>query len=141
MPFARISLLRGRSPDDLRALSASLHQALVEAFDVPPDDRFQVIHQLEPGELIFDRHYLGGPRSDDFVLIQIAAGRPRSTAVKQAFYRRLVALLAAAPGLRPEDVMVIISTSGADEWSFGGGEAQMVAARDTRTEAGHAQQS
>uniref|UniRef100_UPI0013D2B134 tautomerase family protein n=1 Tax=Enterobacter hormaechei TaxID=158836 RepID=UPI0013D2B134 len=74
MPFARISLLKGKSPDYLGALSGGLHQALVEAFEVPHDDRFQVIHQLEPGELIFDRHYLSGPRSDDFVLIQITAG-------------------------------------------------------------------
>ncbi|MFX6759908.1 tautomerase family protein, partial [Acinetobacter baumannii] len=58
MPFARLSLLKGKAPDYLRALSDGLHQALVEAFEVPPDDRFQVIHQLEPGELIFDRHYL-----------------------------------------------------------------------------------
>ncbi|MBN8944166.1 MAG: tautomerase family protein [Rhizobiales bacterium] len=141
MPFARISLLKGKSPDYLGALSGGLHQALVEAFDVPQDDRFQVIHQLALGELIFDRHYLGGPRSDDFVLIQITAGRLRSTAVKQAFYRRLVTLLAEAPGLRPADVMVIISTTHADEWSFGGGEAQMVAASDARAEVGHAQRS
>ncbi|QCI63935.1 tautomerase family protein [Phreatobacter stygius] len=140
MPFARISLLKGKPPAYLGALSDGLHQALVEAFDVPRDDRFQVIHQLEPGELIFDRHYLGGPRSDDFVLIQITAGRPRSTEVKRAFYRRLVAVLAEAPGLRPEDVMVVITTGGADEWSFGSGEAQMVASTEAPAEAGHAQQ-
>ncbi|MES2069235.1 MAG: tautomerase family protein [Pseudomonadota bacterium] len=121
MPIARISLLKGKSPDYLRSLSASLHQALVEAFDVPPDDRFQMIHQHEPGELVFDRHYLGGPRSDDFVLICITAGRLRDTQTKQAFYRRLVELLAEAPGIRPEDVMVVINTTSADEWSFGAG--------------------
>jgi len=93
---------------------------------VPPDDRFQIIHQHEPGELVFDRHYLGGPRSDDFVLFQITAGRPRSTATKVAFYRRLVERLAEAPGLRPEDVMVVISTTQLDDWSFAGGVALMV---------------
>lgn len=126
MPFARISLLKGKSPDYLRALSDTVHRALVEAFDVPPDDRFQVVEQLEPGALIFDRNYLGGPRSDDYVLITITAGRPRSTAVKRAFYQRLVALLAEAPGLRPEDVMAVITTTERDGWSFGNGLAQMV---------------
>jgi len=121
MPYARISLLKGKSPQYVRALADHLHQAMVEAFDVPPADRFQVIHQLEPGELIFDRHYQGGPRSDDYVLIHITAGRPRSTAVKQAFYRRLVELLASAPGMRPEDVMVVITTSTMDDWSFSAG--------------------
>ncbi|TSD89447.1 tautomerase family protein [Mycobacterium sp. KBS0706] len=126
MPLTRISLVRGKSPEYLRALSDSLHRALVEAFEVPPDDRFQIIHQHEPGELVFDLHYLGGPRSDDFVLFQITAGRPRSTATKAAFYRRLVEGLAEVPGLRPEDVMVVISTTQLDDWSFAGGVASMI---------------
>jgi phenylpyruvate tautomerase PptA (4-oxalocrotonate tautomerase family) len=122
MPYSRISLLKGKSPDYLRALSNSLHSALVEAFNVPEKDRFQVIHQHEPYELIFDRDYEGGPRSDDFVLIAITAGKPRSTEMKQAFYRRLAERLAQAPGILPEDVMVVINTSLGDEWSFGSGK-------------------
>ena len=124
MPMSRISLLKGKSPDYLRALADSLHAAMVEAFNVPPTDRFQVIHQHEPNELIFDRDYEseGGARSDDFVLIAITAGKPRSTEVKQAFYRRLAERLAEAPGIRPEDVMVVINTSLGDEWSFGSGK-------------------
>jgi hypothetical protein len=121
MPFTRLSLLRGKSPDYLCSLSDNLHKALVDAFDVPPGDRFQAIDQYEPDELVFDRHYLGGPRSDDFVLIAITAGRPRSAAVKAAFYRRLVSLLATDPGVRPEDVMVIINTTQTEDWSFGSG--------------------
>lgn len=125
MPFARISLLNGKSPDYLRALSDSIQKALVETFNVPPADRFQMIHQHEPGELIFDRNYLAGPRSDDFVLISITTGKPRTTEMRKAFFRRTVELLQQSPGLRPEDVMIIISTSEPDEWSFGDGMAQM----------------
>lgn len=121
MPISRISLLKGKSPEYLQSLSNSLHQALVESFEVPPYDRFQMIHQHEPYELIFDRHYLGGPRSDDFVLICITAGKLRSTTTKHAFYQRLVSLLAEAPGIRPEDVMVVINTTNKDEWSFSAG--------------------
>ncbi|WP_097459397.1 tautomerase family protein [Mangrovitalea sediminis] len=123
MPFTRISLCSGKSPTYLNAVSDSLHRALVEAFDVPPDDRFQVIHQLAPEELVFDRHYLGGPRSDDFILFAVTAGRKRDARTRAAFYQRLVALLAEAPGVRPEDVMVVINTTEADEWSFASGRA------------------
>ncbi|ATU91040.1 tautomerase family protein [Phyllobacterium zundukense] len=128
MPFTRISLLEGKSPEYLKALTDSLHQAMVETFNVPATDRFQAIHQHRPGELIFDRNYLGGPRSDDFIVFSITTGKPRDTATKKAFYKRLVALLGAAPGVRPEDVMIIISTSSRDEWSFSNGEAQMLEA-------------
>ena len=126
MPLTRISLLRGKSPEYLGALSDSLHRALVEAFDVPADDRFQVFNPREPEELVFDRNYLGGPRSDDFTLFEITAGRPRSTETKKTFYRRLVALLAQSPGLRPEDVMAIITTTGRDDWSFANGVAPVI---------------
>lgn len=123
MPMSRISVLKGKSPGYLRALGDSLHAAMVEAFNVPPTDRFQLFHQHEANELIFDRDYAseGGPRSDDFVLIAITAGKPRSTQIKQAFYRRLVERLAEAPGINPRDVMVVITTTLGDEWSFSGG--------------------
>lgn len=126
MPYARISLLKGKSLEYRRALSDNLHRALVEAFDVPKADRFQVFHQLAPDEFVFDRHYLCGRRSDDYVLIAITAGRPRSTHTKKTFYQRLVELLEEAPGIRREDVMVVINTTDADEWSFGNGIASMV---------------
>ena len=84
-------------------------------------DRFQVIHQHEVGELIFDPDYLGGPRSHDFVLIAITAGRPRSIETKQHFYRNLVEKLVRTTGLNAEDGMVVITTTGSDDWSCGGG--------------------
>lgn len=123
MPMARISLLAGRDPAWLRTLSAQVHRALVDAFEVPADDCFQVIHQHAPGELVFDLHYLGGPRSDGFVLIAINAGRVRSVPTRRAFYACLVRYLAEAPGVDPEDVMVIVTASSAEDWSFGGGRA------------------
>ena len=122
MPLTRISLIKGKSPGYVSAISDALHGALVEAFDVPPNDRFQIIEQREAHELVFDRHYLGGPRSDDFVVFAITAGRPRSAATKQAFYKKLVSLLAEAPGVRSEDVMVVINTASPEDWSFSGGD-------------------
>jgi phenylpyruvate tautomerase PptA (4-oxalocrotonate tautomerase family) len=121
MPISHISLLRGKSSAYLRAVSDSLHQALVEAFDVPPEDRFQVMHQHGAEEMSIDPHYLSGTRSADFVLFNITAGRPRSAATKQAFYRRLVELLGQSPGLRPDDVMIVVQTTQPEDWSFSGG--------------------
>lgn len=125
MPMVRISLLKGKPKSYLAALSEGVHRAMVEAFDVPPDDRFQVIHQHEPEELVFDRHYMGGPRSDDYVLICITAGKPRPTAMTQAFYRRLTDVLAESPGIAPGDVMTVITMTGFDGWSFSGGVASL----------------
>jgi phenylpyruvate tautomerase PptA (4-oxalocrotonate tautomerase family) len=129
MPYARISLLKGKPAPHIRAVADSLHRALVDAFGVPLKDRFQIIQSLAPEEFIFDRDYLFGPRSDDFVLVHITAGRPRDAATREAFYQRAVAYLGEAPGLRPEDVMIVISTTQTDEWSFGCGVAGVLGGR------------
>ena len=132
MPFVRLSLRRGKPREYLRAVSDAVHQALVDAFRIPVADRFQVIHQHDPEELIFDRDYLGGPRSDDFLLVCVTGGKPRDAGTKQAFYQRLAELLAAAPGLRPEDVMIIVQTTDYGDWSFSHGIAAPLAEQGVR---------
>jgi len=127
MPYARIALQTGKPPSWLAAISASLQQALEESFEVPQGDCFQVFQQCQPGELVFDRAYFSCTRSDEFLLIHITAGRERSPACKAAFYATLAERLQASPGLRPEDVMVVISTTRLEDWSFGGGKAATLA--------------
>lgn len=122
MPFTRISLLAGKPPAHLAAISRALDRAMVEAFEVPEGDLFQVFQQLRPEELVVDQTYLGGPRSADFVLFDVTTGRQRRADVKAAFYKRLAELLQDAPGIRPEDVMIILSNSRSDDWSFSGGD-------------------
>ncbi|WP_307721888.1 tautomerase family protein [Pseudoduganella plicata] len=133
--MSRISLQRGKSSEYLRAVSDSLHRALVEALDVPPTDRFQLFDQHEPHEMSIDPHYPAGTRSADYVFINVIVGRPRSAAMKAAFYQRLVALLAQSPGVRPEDVMVVIASSQSEDWSFGSGVQGLPLRTDSATAA------
>ncbi|MGE7137846.1 tautomerase family protein [Luteibacter sp. NPDC031894] len=121
MPFTRVSLLAGKPPAYLAAISDSLDRALVECFNVPEADRFMVFHQHQPGEMIYDRTYRGGPRSDDFVVFHVTSGKQRSAATKERFFQGLVERLAKAPGIRPEDVMIFIANSEFEDWSFASG--------------------
>jgi phenylpyruvate tautomerase PptA (4-oxalocrotonate tautomerase family) len=126
MPLVYVSLLKGKSREHINAVSDGVHQALIDAYNVPADDRFQVIHQHEPGELIYDTDYLGIHRTDDVVFIHIIAGNWRDTATKKALYKAIADRLAENPGLRREDVQVILSSNARDEWSFGNGLASYV---------------
>ncbi|HET9622947.1 MAG TPA: tautomerase family protein [Kofleriaceae bacterium] len=126
MPFVRISLLKGKSAAYLRAIADGVHHALVEAFEVPAADRFQLIHQHERDELIYDPSYLGVARSDDVVLIQIAASNWRQTSQKLALYKAIADRLAESPGLRPEDVQISLLPTQREDWSLGNGVAQYV---------------
>jgi phenylpyruvate tautomerase PptA (4-oxalocrotonate tautomerase family) len=123
MPLVNISLLKGKSKDHIRAIADGIHQALIDTYNVPPGDRFQFIHQYEPEEFIYDPDYLGIHRTDDVVFIHIFAGNWRDTATKKALYKAIADRLTEKPGLRREDVQVVLSPNARDEWSFGNGLA------------------
>jgi phenylpyruvate tautomerase PptA (4-oxalocrotonate tautomerase family) len=127
MPLVRISLGAHRSAADRRAIADTVQQALVDVFDVPPDDRFQIITAHGPEELIYDRHYLGIDRSDDFIAIQITCSATRTLAQKRALYARIADQLYFAAGVRPEDVFINLVEVRQEDWSFGNGRAQYVA--------------
>ena len=129
MPLTIITLRKGKSPEYLAALSEGIHDALTRHFEVPADDRFQLFDEKDEHAMVIDRHYRGGPRTGDFVLVRISAGKVRNTATRQTFYRRLAERLALSPGLDPENLMIIIHTNTGEEWSFGGG--RMAALEDT----------
>jgi hypothetical protein len=126
MPISHITLRTGHTAEFLDMLSASLHEALVAQFNVPADDRFQVFHQLGIDDLRFDPHYLGGPRTQDWVLIEITAGKPRRVETKRTFYRDLADRLARSPGIDPADVMVVVRHNQPEDWSFSHGLTSML---------------
>jgi 4-oxalocrotonate tautomerase len=128
MPLVRISLQRGKPLPYRRAVADGVHRALVDGIGVPPKDRFQIITEHEPENLIYDRDYFGVARSDDTIFIQVSLRRGRPEGVKQAFYRQVVDNLASDPGVRPEDVAIVLTENGDADWSFGNGEAQLLGA-------------
>lgn len=124
MPLSRIALRAGKSPEYRKALADGVHRALVDTFNVPKDDVFVLITEHDAANLIYDRHYLGIARSDDFVVIQLTVSNTRNLEQKKALYRRIADELAESPGLRREDVFVSLVEVGKENWSFGNGVAQ-----------------
>jgi 4-oxalocrotonate tautomerase len=124
MPLVRISLREGKSEQYRRALADGVHQAMIEAIDAPAQDRFQIITEHSPNDLIYDPSYLGIDRSDDIVMVQITLSAGRKPPQKRKLYQRIVESLAKNPGVRPQDVMINLVETTWENWSFGNGEAQ-----------------
>jgi len=97
-----------------------------ETLAIPEGDRFQVITEHGEGLLVADPSFMGMKRSADFVLIQIFLSRGRTTEAKQALYRKMTERLSASLDIRPDDVMIVLTEVGLEDWSFGRGEAQYV---------------
>jgi len=98
---------------------------MVEAFNVPQDDRFQIVTDAGGGtEIVRPASYLGIVYSDDLVIIQITANEGRTVEQKKALYRGIVDRLVRDPGLRAEDVVINLVEVKRENWSFGNGVAQ-----------------
>jgi phenylpyruvate tautomerase PptA (4-oxalocrotonate tautomerase family) len=125
MPLVHIDVLRGRDPQQLRTLLDTVHQAMVAAFDVPTTDRYQVLSQHDPSEIVALDTGLGYDRTEDIVIIRFTS-RQRSQEAKSELYRRLAHDLHERCGIKPTDLIITITENGPADWSFGEGKAQFL---------------
>ncbi|AWN41941.1 tautomerase family protein [Methylobacterium durans] len=125
MPLLRFDLIEGRSETELKTLLDAAHEAMLEAFRVPPGDRYQIVNEHKPSRMVIEDTGLGIPRTRDVVVVQMIT-RPRSQEMKQAFYRLLTEKLEARCGIAPADVMVSCVVNSDEDWSFGHGRAQFL---------------
>ena len=130
MPLVRISMKKGRSVEDRRAIADCIHKALVETIGIPADDRFQVVTEYGSdgtgSDLIYDPHYLGINRTDGIIFVQVFLRKGRTVEAKQEFYMRTVNLLSEMVQVHRQDVLITLSENDDADWSFAYGIAQYV---------------
>ena len=88
MPLVRIDLRRGKSEAYRQDIGRVVYEAM-QSVSVPKDDRFQVIAEHAAADFIFDPNYLGIPRTDDLVIIQITWNKGRTLEQKKALYKAI----------------------------------------------------
>jgi hypothetical protein len=95
-------------------ISEAVHSALVEAWDMPADDLFQIFHLHDADDLIFSRTYPKANRSD-IVFVQILAFTGYSPDQKQQGTRLVVDRLCAA-GIKRDEILIAIHENGDGDW-------------------------
>jgi phenylpyruvate tautomerase PptA (4-oxalocrotonate tautomerase family) len=128
MPLVRIDLPATTSPTEAAALSSAVHQSLVEVFNVPQDDLFQVLARRAPGELVCSPKYLGIEHSDRVVFVQIACAPGRTVGQKETLYASIAAAVASRTSFKADDVLINLLETARENWSFGAGLAQYAVA-------------
>ena len=123
MPFVKLYLRKGKSPEYLRSVADAVHEALVAQANVPRDDRFQVIQELDDDALIAHPSYGGVNRSKDLIIIEITFNLGRTVEIKKNLYADIARRLQNAADVRPDDVMISVVEVVKENWSFGGGRA------------------
>jgi phenylpyruvate tautomerase PptA (4-oxalocrotonate tautomerase family) len=124
MPLARIDLPAGKDLQYHKTIGDVVYEAMTTVLNVPKDDRFQVIAEHSPGNLVIDPDYLGIHRTPDAIVIQVTLNEGRNVEMKKAFYKAVADGLHERLRLRREDVVISLVEVRKENWSFGNGEAQ-----------------
>ncbi len=126
MPVTRIAIREGKTSEYKQALMDEIYEAMRETVAIQDGDRFMAITEHASDAFAYGA-FLGIERSADLVQIQVFWAPGKSTEAKLAMYRRIVERLGEQPGVRPEDVLISVTETAAENWSFGNGEAQFYA--------------
>lgn len=147
MPLVKLDMIKGqRSPEEIRKLADVVQQTLLDSFNAPKGDRYQVsydfqtrprltphllnphqiITQHEPYEMICEDTGLDIQRSDKLLFIQIFE-QGRGKDLKEQVYAALAENLKKECGLEGSDLIISVSMNNQEDWSFGFGRAQVSA--------------
>lgn len=130
MPLVRFDMYEGRSETEIKKILDVSHRVMVEAFQVPERDRYQIVSQHKPYEMIIEDTGLGFSRSENVLIISVTS-RHRTADQKQTFYKSLTEELERQCGITSNDVMVSFTINNDEDWSFGFGEAQFLTGKLT----------
>ena len=125
MPFVKINLAQNLTDQVKKEISLAVHESLMENFNVPQDDYFQLIHEVRPADLLFPAAYLNISHTADMVYIEITAKGGRTVEMKKALYRAIADKIAARTPVAVNDVFIVLTEVPVENWSFGHGLAQL----------------
>jgi phenylpyruvate tautomerase PptA (4-oxalocrotonate tautomerase family) len=122
MPFARIDLIKGKTPEYRATVADIVYRGIVDVLKAPDGDRFIVVGEHTAENLIYDPKFLGFNRSADFLLIQVTSTVGNDKDSKLAFFRFIADELKEKLSVRPDDIMINMVYVDRSDWSFGNGE-------------------
>ena len=125
MPFVRIEIYEGRSPEEVQLLADTVHEAVVKDFAAPPGDRFQIIQQHPREQMIMLDFGMGFKRTNKLVFMEIVS-QGRTVEQKQAFYSKVAELFEERGIAGPDDLIISMVDNTRADWSLGRGRAQFI---------------
>jgi phenylpyruvate tautomerase PptA (4-oxalocrotonate tautomerase family) len=117
MPLVQIEILKGRAAPEKKRLLQAVHNALVEAFGIPDDDRTQRL--IEHGR---DNFEIESGRSEKYTLVEITAFPGRSPSAKRALYKAIIRNLGEA-GVPADDILIVLHEPPMTNWGIRGGKS------------------
>ena len=125
MTLIQVDLQKQDDKKRLKNILDTIHECAVEAFEIPERDRYQIVSQHDPEEMILLDTGLGFERTKDQIVVRVTSKqRPREK--KEKLYSLLCERLNVNCGIPPKDLLVSITENSDADWSFGFGKAQFL---------------
>ncbi|OEK65397.1 tautomerase [Staphylococcus equorum] len=125
MPLIKVDMIKGRNKEEIKSILDITYNVMLETFQAPIGDRYQIVNQHEDYEMQILDTGLGVSRTDDVLVFTIVT-RPRTKDQKTNFYKKLADSLNEKLNIRTEDIMISLVENSDEDWSFFNGEAQFL---------------
>jgi len=126
MPVFNAHVPQGRfTTDQKRALADALNQSLVQALNLPEEDRFISITEHGAGELYLHPTYMGMQRTESAIIVSVMLGPHHPLENKRRLAAAVNRLVVEALDLSPDDIFLAIIPVPRENFSFGRGQLQL----------------
>jgi phenylpyruvate tautomerase PptA (4-oxalocrotonate tautomerase family) len=115
MPHIRIEMIKGKSKEYKKAVLDGVHKSLMDILMIPDHDRYQRIYEFDKEDF-----EVRPGKTDQFLVINILMFQGRSTESKKKLYQAIVNHLEENPGIKADDITVILQDIPMENWGFGG---------------------
>jgi 4-oxalocrotonate tautomerase family enzyme len=118
MPLVKIEIVKGHSMEYKKIFLQTVHDALINSLNIPDDDRFQRLYELEDDN--FERN---ATKTDKFSIIELTLFPGRSKEIKRTVIKEITRLLEERLSISPTDIFIIITEPALDNWGMRGEQA------------------
>jgi hypothetical protein len=122
VPLTRLSVPAHLNAAQVRALADAVHYGLVNACNVPDDDRFQLVSRFAADAMILNPTFGHVQRTADACVVEITFLSGRIEEQKRRLYR-LVVEKAVQAGFVDDDILIALTENSRIDWSLGRGRA------------------
>jgi phenylpyruvate tautomerase PptA (4-oxalocrotonate tautomerase family) len=121
MPFVRIDVAQGKTPEYRATITDVVYKALVDVLKAPDGDRFMIIGEHKPDNFVYDANFLDIKRTADLIVLQVTSTVGNTKEQKVAFFKQVADDLSRELGVSKGDVFISLVFVNREDWSFGNG--------------------
>ncbi|MBP8639515.1 MAG: tautomerase family protein [Oscillospiraceae bacterium] len=118
MPFVKVEIIQGNTPEYKSLLLQTIHDALVLSLGISDDDRFQRLYELKSSD--FEHR---ATASDKITLIELTLFPGRNREMKRDVIIEITRLLGERLSIAPNDIYIIINEPPLENWGLRGEQA------------------